>query len=339
MDYEPGAVPTSRGESFVVSNESSPSARIHLDHELLWRLSGENSPDEWEKTLRRSGLWNLSPTTSDQGKLVRDLVRTVEAWPRASVAPMPTFVPSTARHWAVAVGLGAVLVSIYLASFVAGLALTAALVLAASLWVVWVEAEGVRSQQRSAVAPEGKRATQLLRALLGRTFVDVAGETIVENLPHRDYLELRMGEIDRALLGSEARIAEINQTLAGIRATNLRLGRNLDDPETANLADALAVEHRMQQRIESVRDTLREKRSTFDAQLERMRVLAERRALSERVARLTDAGPGDEAVRAAADIEVDVVGIEREISALKLGVLEDDARLRSLLEVVGARRK
>ena len=322
-----------------MSKESTTPARINLDHELLWRLSAESTPEDWEKTLRRSGLWNLSPSGSDQGKLVRELVRTVEAWPRARVAALPTFVPTTARHWAVAMCLGLLLVGLMLNSFLLGIVVIVAIISVVAARILFLEGSGKRSVASSAAAPEGKRATRVLRQLLSRTFVDVAGETIVENLPHRDYLELRVAEVDHALVASEGRIADLQATLNGIRGANTRLGRGIEDPETANLTDAIAVEQLMRARIEGVRRNLRERRVSFDAELDRLRVLAERRALSERVSRLTEAGAGDEAVRAAADIEVDVAGIETQVAALQLGAIDQDARLRAVLEVVGAQRR
>lgn len=324
--------------------DSTSPARINLDHELLWRLSAENTPEEWEKTLRRSGLWNLTPSGSEQGKLVRELVRTVEVWPRGQVAPLPqpgalALVANPRHHWGVLGVAGMLLGAALVTSFVAGIAAITCLVVAYASWVLYLDRAGARSVAASAAAPEGKRATRVLRQLLGRTFVDVAGETIVENLPHLDYLQLRMAEVERALIASQGRVAELSATLSGIRGANARLSRPVDDPETANLVDAIAVEHAMRRKIEDVRDHLRERRAGFDAELDRLRVLAERRALSERVARLTEAGAGDEAVRAAADIEVDVAGIEVEVAALKLGAADQDARLRAVLEVVGAQRR
>lgn len=322
-----------------MSKDSTAPPRINLDHELLWRLSPENTPEEWEKTLRRSGLWNLTPSGSEQGKLVRELVRTVEVWPRGQLATVPNYAPTTTQQWG-ALGLaGVVLGGVLVSSFVVGVAAITALIVAYATWVLFLDRSGAQSVAASASAPEGKRATRVLRQLLGRTFVDVAGETIVENLPHRDYLELRMAEVERALIASEGRAAELSATLAGIRGANARLGRPGDDPETANLVDAIAVEHLMRAKIEGVRAHLRERRAAFDTELDRLRVLAERRALSERVARLTEAGVGEEAVRAAADIEVDVAGIEVEVAALQLGAIDQDARLRAVLEVVGAQRR
>lgn len=327
-----------------MTKDSTSPPRINLDHELLWRLSAENTPEEWEKTLRRSGLWNLTPSGSEQGKLVRELVRTVEVWPRGQIASVPASGGSTGvlnprHHWAVLALGGMLLGGAFVTSFAAGMLAIASLIVAYTAWMLHLDRAGIRSVAASAAAPEGKRATRVLRQLLSRTFVDVAGETIVENLPHLDYLQLRMAEVERALIASQGRAAELTATLAGIRGANARLGRPADDPETANLVDAIALEHAMRKKIEEVRNHLRERRAAFDAELDRLRVLAERRALSERVARLTEAGAGDEAIRAAADIEVDVAGIEVEVAALKLGAVEEDARLRAVLEVVGAQRR
>ena len=182
-------------------------------------------------------------------------------------------------------------------------------------------------------------AARLLRQLLARTFVHVAGEVVVENLPHRDYLALRVAEVERARIASERRSAELEATLAGIRVANTRIGRAPDDAQTAALTAAVQAEALSRAHIAEVCAHLHTRLATFDTELDRLRALAERRALSERASRLTDGAGADVSLREAAALELDVVSVEREVAALKLDVRDQDARLRAVLEVVGADRR
>ncbi|MFN7143256.1 MAG: hypothetical protein ACK4YP_05725 [Myxococcota bacterium] len=63
--------------------------------------------------------------------------------------------------------------------------------------------------------------------------------------------------------------------------------------------------------------------------------MVERRALSERVSRLTDTDARRDPVeQVAAEVEVDVAEIEGRVRALALETGDADARLRAVLEVV-----
>jgi hypothetical protein len=75
----------------------------------------------------------------------------------------------------------------------------------------------------------------------------------------------------------------------------------------------------------------------YEAQLDELRVRAERRALSMQVDRLT-MGEGDASARAAAAVEVDVLELEVEIGALIQKTRDEEARMRAVLEVAGASR-
>lgn len=323
----------------AVSDDVPAPARVVLDHELLWRLEADTPPAEWERTLRRTGLWSLAAASTgseraesahgEAAKLVTELVRTVEAWSnRPAPQPPSPLLPA-------ATGLAFVL------GFVAVVALVPAPANAVLTGVLAVAAGGVYLAGRSpepTLPPEARRAMRLLRQLLGRTFVEIHGETVVENLPHRDYLQLRIGEIEAASANCDARVAEMTRTLDGIRLSNTRLGRPADDPETENLARSIEAQRLLRGRVETVRIDLVSRLQRFDAELERLRALAERRALSERAARLTEGAAIEESLRVASDIEVDVATIEAEVAGLIEVARHDDARLRSVLEVIGATR-
>jgi hypothetical protein len=191
---------------------------------------------------------------------------------------------------------------------------------------------------RNAAAPAERpplvRAAMLLRQLLGRTIVDAAGEVVLENTPHRAYLELRLAELGAARDETERRQAELAGTAARIRASNRRIGRPEDDAEVARLVDAQAEAARALDRLERARAALAGRLSDLDVQLDALRAHAERRALSSRAARLTDENEADEPLRTLADVEVDVAGIEAELSTLCLERHEHDARLGALLELL-----
>ena len=326
-------------EKGVVSDVVPAPSHLVLDHELLWRLDESVAPAEWERVMRRTGLWRLAPLAPAEGRLpgepgdtsrlVSELVRTVQAW---SLRPAPV-VPSAAAHWAAS---GAFLTGgaavVLLVPVPANVVLLGVLVVAAA--GVYA-ASRVPEEERP---PESRRAVRLLRQLLGRTFIEMHGETIVENLPHRDYLQLRIREIDAARASCERRAAEMTRTLDGIRLSNARLGRDPDDAETENLVRSIEAQRLLGNRIEAVHVDLVSRLDRFDGELDRLRAIAERRALSERAARLTDGASVEESLRVASDIEVDVATIEAEVAGLIEVARSDDARLRSVLEVIGASR-
>jgi len=282
-----------------VSDSGSAPARLVLDHELLWRLDPTDAPAEWERSLRRAGLWTLAQGENEHGRQVRELVATVEAW-SAECRERETF---ASEAWAAIARLAG------------------------------SRHPGERAQRLA------RRAHRLLRAVLGRTFIEIHGEMLVENVPHRDYLLLRIAEVEAAGAACRARADEMTRTRDGIRVANRKLGRDELDPETERLDAAIGAESGQAERVDGILADLRARLARLEAELETARMYAERRALSERAARLTESPAANAAMKVASEIEVDVASIEAEVAGVLSGAREEDARLRAVLEVVGAGRR
>ncbi len=282
-----------------MSDSAVGPARLVLDHELLWRLDPTDPPAEWERTLRRAGLWTLAQAENEHGRQVRELVATVEAW-SAECRERESF--------------------------------------AAEAWAALSRLAGSRHpDERSRRL--ARRAHRLLRNVLGRTFIEIHGEVLVENVPHRDYLLLRISEVEAAAAACRARADEMARTRDGIRVANARLGRDSHDAETDRLDGAIRLERVQAERVDAILLDLRGRLARLEAELETARMYAERRALSERASRLTESPSANAAMRVASEIEVDVATIEAEVAGVLSGAREEDARLRAVLEVVGAGRR
>lgn len=294
-----------------------------VDHELLARLGPGSTAEEWETTLRRTGLWDLPSVGSDWGRLVRAVRLQVERARDSS----PWEVPVAARPvlTLLAVGL-ALLIGLRAGPVLGFFALGLPLLLAFGWFGPGRPAE--------AAPPPLERASALLRQFLQRTVVDTAGEVVVENLPHREYLALRLQDLDDAQVAAEGRLGELAGTAERIRYSNRRLGRAETDPEIRQLEAAHAEGVVAIERTGRVRAALRARLAALDVQIEEMRALAERRALSHRAARLTDEGEENPTLRALAEVEVDVVEIEAELAPLTIEHRDHEGRLQALLELL-----
>ncbi len=310
----------------MVPNHETPAPgapRLIVDHELLARLGPESTAAEWESTLRRTGLWDLPAVGSDWGRLVRAIRLQVErARDRSRLE-----VPKAARPalTLLAVGL-ALLIGLRAGPALGLLALGLPLLLA----VAWFGP----GRAADTGPPPLESASALLRQFLQRTVVDAAGEIVVENLPHREYLALRLQDLDDAQTAAEGRLGELAGTAERIRHSNRRLGRTDADPEIRQLEAAHAEGVVAIDRTNRVRAALRARLAALDVHIEQMRALAERRALSHRAARLTDEGEENPPLRTLAEVEVDVVEIEAELAPLTIAHREHEGRLQALLELL-----
>ncbi len=322
-----------------MATERDASPWVVVDHELLSRLGPASPRAEWVRTLKRTGLWDLDALEGAEGKDLAQLRASVREWPEAAA---PTGPGHLGAYWGwapVVLFLAAFLFAAEVASastlLVGLLVLLVGVVLTGALWSAAAATPG----PGPAAAAYADHATRALRRFLAHTFVEVAGGKIVENTPHRAYLELRLAEIDRALRAADGKLAEMSTIRRRIHDANTRMGRAAEDVETERLGRAIADQEQARERVRSVQALLAARLHELEAQLERLRAIAERRALSERVSQLTDAGgPANPVERVAAEIEVDVAEIEGRVRELALEAGDADARLGALLEVVGAAR-
>lgn len=317
----------------------SPSQRdehvwVVVDHELLSRLGEHSSRAEWERTLRRTGLWDLEGLEGAEGKDLAEVRAALTAGMLAEASPPTHLVTLTAEHLRAAASIVGVLAGVAFVVGAPGYMLVATFV-AIGLAVASRVVPEHAPLADAPVAWPAERATRALRRFLSHSFVAAAGDRIVENTPHRAYLELRLEEVDRALRVVEGRIEELREVRTRVAQANVRIGRPAEDVETARLTAAIKEKEATRERVAGVRALLSERLVDLERQLERLRLVVERRALSERVSRLTDTDARRDPVeQVAAEVEVDVAEIEGRVRALALETGDADARLRAVLEVV-----
>ena len=148
----------------------------------------------------------------------------------------------------------------------------------------------------------------------------------------------RIDDLRLERAGLEARQSELVHLRAQLIRANEALGLPPEDGEVravdeergrldARDAGLISLEQRLERQLED-----------FNRALERLRLLATREALSRKVGELLEERRGDAALRAAAEIEVDVVAIYAEMSRLGVRLSDADLSLRAALEAEAAAR-
>ncbi len=188
---------------------------------------------------------------------------------------------------------------------------------------------------REQLADARRALGRALQSFLEHTWVAAVGDRILESTPHAIYLHHRLMDLDAARGAGEARARELRGLMSRIRQANQSLGRDQDDPEIARLQQQLdEVQGRLAQ-IDRLRADCASRAEAHNAQLERQRAIAARRALSSRVSNLVSAEGEDAALQQIAVIEVDIADLAARIRGLDVEIGSADAELRSVLEVSG----
>jgi len=315
--------------------------RIVINHELLGRLRAESPRADWLQITERAGL--VSGLADADIPAVSELVRHVVALPPTGgggeVGCWFAFFQPLALGLAIcgAPVFSCLSVYFFLCSIEDALPLIPvwfAGVVALAIGVRFADRPGRRTPPVSAAAMEAFAALQALRST---AVVGVYGGAIVENTPHFHWFAGRFEELAGVERQLTTKIEEMVSTARRIEEVNRRLGREGDDPEIESLRRGIAEAERGRLQVSAVRSRLDERGVAYEAQLDELRVRAERRALSMQVDRLT-MGEGDASARAAAAVEVDVLELEVEIGALIQKTRDEEARMRAVLEVAGASR-
>lgn len=309
-----------------------PSTLIVLDAPALARLDERSPRQQWVEVLARSGLLERMAKAGDEteeGRILKEIRSTLVAWGKPR--------PALRGKW----------MAMLQEPLVAGMLVAALVALSLIFWQQGIS--GVfcflavgpllyplsQRQEQDAASegptPESARLATLVQRLLGRSFVTVLDGAVVEHIPHCALLRARLAEIDLAEAGLQARATEIEGTRREIARLNQRMGRPVEDAETARLTVVLEQEDRQ-------RDALAAMRAELEATLERtndvlreLRMTAIRRSLSDRATRLA-AGSGHASMALAA-AETELAGFSERLLALAAETEDADARLRALLEV------
>lgn len=308
--------------------------RLVLDQELLARLGPQSSRAEWERTLKRTGLAAVEPGPTRAGKLLSAIQRGVNQWPIQ--APTETPVSPDMAPWLMGIGGLTVLVggALWEGWGAFSLVLPGLAVAAAGAWLFLRSPPGQRPP-----TPEDQRHAKLLvdqlRSFLSLSFVEAMGSTIVEQTPHMAWLQLRQEQLRQALGRISAHREDLEVTEARIRALNLQLGREAEDEETRQLQHLSEAQAALARRVEAALQQLRALNVTLEERLERRRAWVERQALSAKTGQLAELEGGE----ALAEAELDVMEMEATLKELALEEVQEDLRIRALLEVAALQNR
>lgn len=322
---------------------------VVLDHELLVTCAASDDLETWRRKLGRAGLLHVPPTDGPpppgEGSAVSSLRRVrrlfteLEDSERGLPATRAGGEPGLSqamRHPAVPVAAVALLIVGWATMGAFGLIVAVMAMLGGLMWMV---RPTDAPHEPQTVAPLSRTLHREVRELLANTFVEVQDGVVFENSPHRTFLLQRVADVERARAGLERRVQELIALRAGLVQTNTQLGRQPEDEEV----QAIDKEHQriveQLERLNELQSQLQERLGGFDEAFEHMRLLARRRALSAQVGSMLDEPPSARAQRAAAAIEVDVLGLEARFDALQLELSDADAKLRAVLEIEATTRQ
>jgi hypothetical protein len=175
----------------------------------------------------------------------------------------------------------------------------------------------------------GARLHKLLSKMLQKSFIEVFGSTVLENTPHRELLVVRQEQLQAAALRLENHMEDLKNTQLRIEELNVQLGRDKEDAETLELSRAIERDRVGLRQLQEVQRRLEQGIKAMDTVLDRRRTWAERAALSAQAGRLIDTEEG----REVAELEVEVMELEGVLQGLALAEVQEDARIRALIEV------
>lgn len=186
-----------------------------------------------------------------------------------------------------------------------------------------------------------KAAEALIAAvqhLMGQSFIESSDGVIFEAAPHRAFLVRRIEDLRLERAGLERRQTELVYLRAQLIRANEALGLTPEDGEVRAVDEERERLDGRDAALVRLEQRLTRQLEEFDRALERLRLLATREALSRKVGELLEERRGDAALRAAAEIEVDVVAIHAEMARLGVRLSDADLSLRAALEAEAAAR-
>ena len=321
--------------------------RVVLDHETLASCAANDPIEDWRRKLRNAGVLReplahlgLGPSGGDGAKV------SVEAWAevqrrfyeleRADEA-LEAILGWSELAWAHRKALGVIA-----AATLVGIQMIGQVAILFGILGVLIGALMFSPRRRGRARRRREKAAESLIAavqhLMSQSFIESNDGVIFEAAPHRAFLVRRIDDLRLERAGLEARQSELVHLRAQLIRANEALGLPPEDGEVravdeergrldARDAGLISLEQRLERQLED-----------FNRALERLRLLATREALSRKVGELLEERRGDAALRAAAEIEVDVVAIYAEMSRLGVRLSDADLSLRAALEAEAAAR-
>ncbi|MCB9743002.1 MAG: hypothetical protein H6741_02665 [Alphaproteobacteria bacterium] len=182
------------------------------------------------------------------------------------------------------------------------------------------------------------RLVEATRSVVRRNFVEAIDGMVFECAPHRTFLHARAADVVRTVHKLEARSEELLHLRNGLVDANERLGRPAEDEEVQAVDAERARIATQVGELKRLGVSLKQQIDRYDEAQTQLRLIATRRALSEKVGEVLERAPSDEARRAAAEIEVDILELEGTFEALELELSDADADLRAVLETAAVTR-
>lgn len=301
--------------------------RLVVDAHYLRQLAQAGatlSAEEWEQAFVYAGLQPIlranEPSTSRhldaRLEAIRSATKALQSQRDLAHAHQPLVpIPDGA------VGAGALLGLIPLA---VGATWTAGAVLVAVALVLFSRALPRRTVTGHAAA---NRAVSLaVQRFLQHTFVEAVGDTLVESVPAAATLRAQLGRLDETRAEAEAR----RQHLVALEAELERAdGPAEGDGERARVSAMTGALTAQIGQVDTLRREFEQRLISVERELERMRRLAWRRVLSQRVAAAA-ASPGTATPLAQAEVEAAELDVL--VSSLGDAVADAELRLRAALE-------
>ena len=173
--------------------------------------------------------------------------------------------------------------------------------------------------------------TRAVRGFLRHTWVEAVGPGLLESAPAATVLRRRMARLDETMRRARARLDGLGKLAVEVRAANAALGGGDDDPETRRIAAQKETLRQQLHRAEEMRGRFVEQLDACERSLDRLRAVARRKLLSNRV---SDAVAGDLAEAGLAAAEVDIMDLDARADALGREVADAELRLSASLETV-----
>ena len=172
-----------------------------------------------------------------------------------------------------------------------------------------------------------------VRALIDSTWVSRAGDAIFENVPQAENLRIVVSRLDHTVDRARVRVDEIARLEGELATVNRALGRDTSDPELQLLRQRRERLNQEIQKVEALRGDFQARLLAAESALERLRLLARRRAVHQRIQQLTS--DVDALSHTRAQGEVDLSGFDREVEALAREVADVEEVLAASVEVAG----
>ena len=333
----------------MVDPMSALPRRVVLDHETLSSCAANDPIDDWRRKLRNSGVLReplahiglgAGPSSGDGAKV------SVEAWAevqrrfyeleRADEA-LEAILGWSELAWAHRKALGVIA-----AATLIGIELMGQVAILFGIMGVLIGALMFSPRRRGRAQRRREKAAESLIAavqhLMSQSFIESSDGVIFEAAPHRAFLVRRIDDLRLERAGLEQRQSELVHLRAQLIRANEALGLPPEDGEVRAVDEERARLDARDAGLISLEQRLEAQLEDFNRALERLRLLATREALSRKVGELLEERRGDAALRAAAEIEVDVVAIHAEMSRLGVRLSDADLSLRAALEAEAAAR-